>query len=253
MPEARSPAAGPDGEASPRAPGPGRAERNFSGAGGALSGEGASGSSIVTEAVSTLGGVMDAGSQAGEAGAHRLAAFEELLGRHLRNIYRVAFRLAGNADDAEDLMQEAVAEAFRAFDRYQPGTYFDRWVYRIMHRTHIDWIRRRRRRPEVSLDAPAADEGGPLLGRFGDTQADPQHLTETADLDGPIQAALDALPPEFRTVVVLADIEGLSYDEIAAAVVCPVGTVRSRLHRAREALRVALRPWLAGRKGGAQR
>ena len=242
-----------DGEAFPSdAAGAGGAARNLSDAGSALSGEAASGSAVVTEAVSTLGGVMEAGSGAGEAGAHRLAAFELLLDRYLRNIYRVAYRLAGNADDAEDLMQEAVAEAFRAFDRYQPGTYFDRWVYRIMHRTHIDWIRRRRRRPEVSLDAPAAADGGPLLARFGDTQADPQHLTETGDLDGPIQAALDALPPEFRTVVVLADIEGLSYDEIAAAVACPVGTVRSRLHRAREALRVALRPHVAGRNGGAR-
>ena len=200
----------------------------------------------MAEAVSALGGVMDAGAPAAEGGAHRLAAFEELLGRHLRSIYRVAYRIAGNADDAEDLMQEAVAEAFRAFDRYQPGTYFDRWVYRIMHRTHIDWIRRRGRRPEVSYDAPAGADGHPLLTRLGDTEADPQHLTEARDLDGPIQAALDGLPPEYRTVVVLADIEGLSYDEIAALAACPVGTVRSRLHRARDALRSALRPYLKG-------
>jgi RNA polymerase sigma-70 factor (ECF subfamily) len=202
----------------------------------------------MAEAVSTLGGVLEAAAPAAPAGAHRLAAFEELFSRHMRSIYRVAYRLAGNADDAEDLMQEAVAEAFRAFDRYQPGTYFDRWVYRIMHRTHIDWLRRRGRRPEVSLDAPTSADGDPLLARFGDAEADPQHLTEARDLEGPIQAALDALPPEFRMVVVLADIEGLSYDEIAAAAACPVGTVRSRLHRAREALREALRPRLGGRK-----
>lgn len=199
----------------------------------------------VTEAVSALS-ALHAGGHAGETGAHRLAAFEELLTRHMRSIYRVAYRLAGNADDAEDLMQEAVAEAFRAFDRYQPGTYFDRWVYRIMHRTHIDWIRRRGRRPEVSFDAPASPDGDPLLARLGDTGSDPQHLAEMRDLDGPIQAALESLPAEFRTVVVLADIEGLSYDEIAAVAACPVGTVRSRLHRAREALRTALRPYFRG-------
>ncbi len=220
---------------------------NFRNDGDALQKETVSGGPDVAEAVSALSGVVDAGSRAGESGVHRLAAFEELLSNHLRSIYRVAYRLAGNADDAEDLMQEAVAEAFRAFDRYQPGTYFDRWVYRIMHRTHIDWIRRRGRRPEVSFDAPTGPEGDPLLARLGDSEADPQHLTEMRDLDGPIQAALDSLPPEFRTVVVLADIEGLSYDEIAAAAACPVGTVRSRLHRAREALREALRPYLMGR------
>jgi RNA polymerase sigma-70 factor (ECF subfamily) len=199
----------------------------------------------VTEAVSALD-VGRGAVQGAEGSAHQLAAFEELLTRHLRSIYRVAYRLAGNADDAEDLMQEAVAEAFRAFDRYEPGTYFDRWVYRIMHRTHIDWIRRRGRRPEVSFDAPATPDGDPLLSRLGDDDADPQRLTEIRDLDGPIQAAIDNLPPEFRTVVVLADIEGLSYDEIAAVAACPVGTVRSRLHRAREALRAALRPYLTG-------
>ena len=223
-------------------------EGNFRDAGDATFKETVSGGSEMAEAVSALGGVLEAAAPAVQVGAHRLAAFEELLGRHMRSIYRVAYRLAGNADDAEDLMQEAVAEAFRAFDRYQPGTYFDRWVYRIMRRTHIDWLRRRGRRPEVSLDAPTAGDGDPLLARFGDVEADPQHLTEARDLDGPIQAALDGLPPEFRTVVVLADIEGLSYDEIAAAAACPVGTVRSRLHRAREALRDALRPYLSRRK-----
>lgn len=219
--------------------------RNFLDAGDAHDKETVAGGPDVTEAVSALSGLVDAGAQA-QSGAHRLAAFEELLGRHMRSIYRVAYRLAGNADDAEDLMQEAVAEAFRAFDRYQPGTYFDRWVYRIMHRTHIDWIRRRGRRPEVSFDAPATPGGDPLLARLGDAEADPQRLTEVRGLDGPVQAALDSLPPEFRTVVVLADIEGLSYDEIAAMAACPVGTVRSRLHRAREALRTALRPYLMG-------
>ena len=180
--------------------------------------------------------------------AHRLAAFEDLLERHLRRIYRVAYRLTGNPDDAEDLAQDAVVEAFRAFDRYQPGTYFDRWVCRIMTRTHIDNVRRRRRRPEVSLDAPLRPGGEPRLALLGDVQDDPQHLTEVADLDGAVQAALDALPPEFRAAVVLADVEGLSYDEVAAAVGCPVGTVRSRLHRARELLRRALRPHLTGRR-----
>ncbi|HEX4835615.1 MAG TPA: sigma-70 family RNA polymerase sigma factor [bacterium] len=206
----------------------------------------------MAEAASTLerlAGVMGATAGAPEhAGARRLAAFEELLQRHLRRIYRVAYRLTGNPDDAEDLSQEAIVEAFRAFDRYQPGTYFDRWVCRIMTRTHIDRVRRRRLHPEVSLDAPLTPGGDPRVMFLGDVRDDPQHLTEVTDLDGPVQTALDALPAEFRTTVVLADVEGLSYDEVAAAVGCPVGTVRSRLHRARGMLRNALRPHLTGRK-----
>lgn len=196
-----------------------------------------------------LDGVMGATPGASRDGRARLAAFEELLRRHLRSIYRVAFRLAGNHADAEDLAQEAIVEAFRAFDRYQPGTFFDRWLYRIMTRTHIDRVRRRLRRPEVSLDAPVNPEGDPRVTLVGDTRDDPQQQMENTDLDGAIQAALDALPEEFRTVVILADIEGLSYDEVAAAAGCPVGTVRSRLHRAREMLRKTLRPHLMGRRG----
>lgn len=200
--------------------------------------------------VEGLSGVMGQAPGAAEQNsAHRLAAFEELLQRHLRRIYRVAVRLAGNHDDAEDLAQEAIVEAFRAFDRYQPGTYFDRWLYRIMTRTHIDRVRRRQRRPEISLDAPVNHEGDPLMTLVGDSRDDPQHQMELTDLDGTIQAALDALPEEFRTAIILADIEGLSYDEVAAAAGCPVGTVRSRLHRARDMLRKALPPHVRGRRG----
>jgi len=180
--------------------------------------------------------------------AHRLAAFEELVLRHQTQIYRVAYRLTGNHNDAEDLAQEAIVEAFRAFERYQPGTYFDRWLYRIMSRTYIDTVRRRNRRPVISLDAPMGGEGDPLVTVMGDSSQDPQQMTETFDLDGVVQVALDGLPQEFRTAVVLADIEGLSYDEVAQALRCPVGTVRSRLHRARQMLREALGPHLGARR-----
>jgi RNA polymerase sigma-70 factor, ECF subfamily len=206
----------------------------------------------MVQAVSTLEGferVMATGAGGSEHdGTYRLAAFEELLKRHLRSIYRVAHRLSGNADDAEDLAQEAIVEAFRAFDRYQPGTYFDRWLYRIMTRTHIDRVRRRGRRPEISLESPLGAEGEPLMSIIGDQRDDPQFLIEQTALDGTVQTALDGLPPEFRTAVILADIEGLSYDEVAAALGCPIGTVRSRLHRAREMLRTVLRAYL-GRGG----
>jgi RNA polymerase sigma-70 factor (ECF subfamily) len=206
----------------------------------------------MAEAVSfagSLAGVMGAMPDAASEGtAHRLAAFEELVQRHQTKIYRVAYRLTGNHNDAEDLAQEAILEAFRAFDRYQPGTYFDRWLYRIMSRTFIDTVRQRNRRPVVSLDAPVNPEGDPLVNLLGDSSQDPQQITEAMDLDGAIQVALDGLPQEFRTAVVLVDIEGLSYDEVANALRCPVGTVRSRLHRARQMLREALGPHLGARR-----
>ena len=205
----------------------------------------------MAEAVSSLvlGGMTVSPDAAEPRTAHRLAAFEELVLRHQSQIYRVAYRLAGNHDDAEDLAQEAIIEAFRAFDRYQPGTYFDRWLFRIMSRTYIDTVRRRNRRSTVSLDAPMGPGGDPLVTVMGDSKEDPQQMTEAVDLDGTVQAALDRLPEEFRTAVVLADIEGLPYDEVANVLRCPVGTVRSRLHRARQMLREALGPHLGGRRG----
>jgi len=221
------------------------------------------GGQAMAEAVSVVGGAASMTSPFPPAGdtddapvsipevdrpAYRLAAFEELVQRHQTQIYRVAYRFTGNHDDAEDLAQEAIVEAFRAFDRYQPGTYFDRWLYRIMSRTFIDTVRRRR--PVLSLDAPMSVGGDSLTTVLGDSSQDPQQLTETVDLDGAIQSALDRLPEEFRAAVVLADIEGLSYDEVAVALRCPVGTVRSRLHRARQMLRAALGPHRgAGREG----
>jgi len=223
------------------------------------------GGQAMADAVSVVGGVASMTSPFPPAGdtedgpvsvpeadrpAYRLAAFEELVQRHQTQIYRVAYRFTGNHDDAEDLAQEAIVEAFRAFDRYEPGTFFDRWLYRIMSRTYIDLVRRRNRRPFLSLDAPMGAEGDPLSSVLGDSSQDPQRLTEILDLDGMIQSALDRLPEEFRAAVVLADIEGLSYDEVAAALRCPVGTVRSRLHRARQMLRAALGPHLAARREG---
>ncbi|HKV43736.1 MAG TPA: sigma-70 family RNA polymerase sigma factor [bacterium] len=213
----------------------------------------------MAEVLSVLGGPEGMTSPFGDRGAvrggdepssvHRLAAFEELVQRHQGQIYRVAYRLTGNHDDAEDLAQEAIVEAFRAFDRYQPGTYFDRWLYRIMSRTYIDTVRRRNRRPMVSLDAPIGGAGGPLVMLMGDSRDDPQQRTEATDLEGTIQAALDRLPEEFRTAIVLADIEGLSYDEVAHALRCPVGTVRSRLHRARQTLRDTIGSHVSARRG----
>lgn len=171
----------------------------------------------------------------------RWAEFEALLREHQDRLYSMAYRLSGNPDDAQDLLQQSLIEAYTAFDRFETGTRFDRWVYRIMYHSFLDLVRRRPRFQLLSLDAAWDDEDG---NRGAHDVPDSRGGPETALLDGvlsePLQRALDSLPPEFRAVVVLADVQELSYVEVARVLRCPVGTVRSRLHRARALLRRAL-------------
>lgn len=163
-------------------------------------------------------------------------SFAELLAAHWEHAYRFAYYLTGNAPDSEDLLQQAAEEAFRAFHRFQPGTRFDRWLFRIMHNSFVDRLRRERRRKIFSLD----DVSGSAVM---DPTAGPSEVAEGA-LDGPVLRALRALPPDARAVVALVDIQGLPYDAAAEILRCPIGTVRSRLHRARLALREWLRPYV---------
>jgi RNA polymerase sigma-70 factor (ECF subfamily) len=171
----------------------------------------------------------------------RWEPFEALLRRHQDRLYAMAYRLAGNHDDAQDLLQQSLIEAYSAFDRFESGTRFDRWVYRIMYHSFLDIVRKRPRFSLLSLDAPWDDEEG---NSGAHDVPDGRGGPETRLLDGilsePLQRALDALPAEFRAVVVLADMQDLSYEEVARALGCPVGTVRSRLHRARGLMRRAL-------------
>ena len=167
--------------------------------------------------------------------------FETLLRQHQDRLYAMAYRLSGNPDDAQDLLQQSLIEAYTAFDRFEAGTRFDRWVYRIMYHSFLDLVRRRPRFQLLSLDTPWDDEDGSRAAHdVPDSRGGPETLLLDHLLSEPLQRALDALPPEFRAVVVLADMQGLSYEEVARALGCPVGTVRSRLHRARALLRRAL-------------
>jgi RNA polymerase sigma-70 factor, ECF subfamily len=171
----------------------------------------------------------------------RWEQFEALLRQHQDRLYAMAYRLTGNPDDAQDLLQQSLIEAYTAFDRFEAGTRFDRWVYRIMYHSFLDLVRRRPRFQLLSLDAPWDDDDANRAAHdVPDSRGGPESLLMEDVLSEPLQRALDALPPEFRAVVVLADMQELSYEEVARALGCPVGTVRSRLHRARALLRRAL-------------
>ncbi|MDQ3463622.1 MAG: RNA polymerase sigma factor SigE [Actinomycetota bacterium] len=158
-------------------------------------------------------------------------SWDEVVRQHSARVYRLAYRLSGNPQDAEDLTQETFVRVFRSLANYQPGT-FEGWLHRITTNLFLDLVRRRQR---IRFDALPED-----TERMPGSAPSPEQVYADTYLDPQIQNALDALPPDFRVAVVLCDIEGLTYEEIAATLGIKLGTVRSRIHRGRVQLREAL-------------
>jgi len=170
-------------------------------------------------------------------------AFDELVHRHHKQAYNIAYRMTGNHTDAEDLTQEAFIRAFRFFGQYRRELPFENWLYRIMSNVFVDMLRRRPKAHLRSLDQPVQTEDGEAMMEIADTAPTPEESVLSHELDARIQSALMTMPEEFRLAVVYADIEGLSYEEIADAMRCSIGTVRSRLHRGRKILRERLKSY----------
>src|SRR5580704_8582988 len=159
-------------------------------------------------------------------------SWDEVVRDHSARVYRLAYRLTGNVPDAEDLTQEVFVRVFRSLSSYTPGT-FEGWLHRITTNLFLDMARRRQRIRFEGLGDDAA-------GRLSGDEPTPAQAFDARHLDGDVQQALAALAPEYRAAVVLCDIEGLSYEEVASTLGVKLGTVRSRIHRGRAQLRVAL-------------
>ena len=178
------------------------------------------------EIVDTRGATPDAAS------SWTPPTWEEIVREHSARVYRLAYRLTGNSHDAEDLTQEVFVRVFRSLSSYTPGT-FEGWLHRITTNLFLDMARRRQR---IRFEGLGDDTAQRLRG----DEPTPAQAFDERHLDGDIQAALKALAPEYRAAVVLCDIEGLSYEEIADTLGVKLGTVRSRIHRGRAQLRTAL-------------
>lgn len=163
---------------------------------------------------------------------HPVPSWEEVARDHGSRIYNYAYRLTGDPDDASDLMQDVLLRVRRGLAGYTPGS-FEGWLWRITRNAFIDDVRRRKRRPTTPL--PDEDRSA-LLGH----EPEPEEVLAESRLSEGVQQALLDLPYDFREAVVMCDIVGLRYDEIAEAVGVPVGTVRSRIHRGRKMLREML-------------
>ncbi len=168
--------------------------------------------------------------------------FTRLMERTQRQAYNMAYRMTGNRDDAEDLTQEAYLRAYRSFATYNRQLPFESWFFRILSNLFIDLLRRRPKQKPLSLDQPMGDDDGDdnLLMQIQDDTANPERNLMEQVMDEKLQGALATLPETFRTAVLLCDVEGLSYEEIAARMNSSIGTVRSRIHRGRLLLRQAM-------------
>ena len=166
-----------------------------------------------------------------EEGTLEVPSWEEVARTHGRFIYTVAYRLTGNHDEAQDLVQEVLLRVRRGLASYRPGS-MEAWLSRITTNAFLDEVRRKKRRPlEVVPDLPERVTG---------TDQEPLDVLDMSRLPDHIQTALKSLPVEFRSAVVLCDVVGLNYQEIAESLDVPVGTVRSRIHRGRAQLRAML-------------
>jgi RNA polymerase sigma-70 factor (ECF subfamily) len=171
-----------------------------------------------------------------------LTAFNRLVLAYQSMAYNVAYRIMGDLPSAEDATQEAFISAYRGIKRFRGGS-FRAWLMRIVTNACYDELRRRKRRPQISFNAlaPESDSVEPEgLDILGTDSENPEFETYQGELAEAIQDCINRLPPEFRTVLVLVDVQGYAYQEASSVIERPVGTVKSRLARARERMRNCL-------------
>lgn len=176
----------------------------------------------------------------------RYAEFEKEAVPHMDSVYNFALRLTGNEDDADDLVQETYMKAFRFFDKFESGTNCKAWLFRILKNSFINDYRKQTKEPN-KVDYEDVQN---FYENIKSDEVDSRHYELDAFsnlLDDDVSKAIAKLPEDFRTVIILNDIEGFTYEEIADFVDIPVGTVRSRLHRARKMLYVQLFDYAKGR------
>ncbi len=161
--------------------------------------------------------------------------FEKEVIPHTNSLYNFAFQMTGDSDEANDLVQETLIKAFRFFDKFERGTNIKGWLFRILKNSFINEFRKGIR----GANRVDYDDVQNFYESVSESEIKTKHFEDDAFnqlLDDDISSALEKLPEDFRTVIILNDLEGFSYEEIADFIDCPVGTVRSRLHRARKML-----------------
>ena len=162
-------------------------------------------------------------------------AFETLVLEYEKNVYNIALRMTGNSEDAADMTQEAFIKAYNSLQSFRGDSKFSVWLYRIVSNVCLDFLRSKNRRPTVSLSVED-DDGEDAQLDVADESQSPELLLDRKLTRDSVRRGLDSLPPDYRQILLLREIQGLSYDEIAQALSLEVGTVKSRIFRARKRL-----------------
>lgn len=177
------------------------------------------------------------------------SAFDLLVRKYQHKVVKLVLRYVRNPAEAEDIAQEAFIKAYRALPQFRGDSAFYTWMYRIAINTAKNSLASRDRSPiAYDLDLTDPEESHSVQSRLQDPDT-PEGMALTEEIRGIVNSAIDALPEELKTAIVLRELDGLSYEEIAAAMECPVGTVRSRIFRAREAIDKRLREVFEGGLG----
>jgi RNA polymerase sigma-70 factor (ECF subfamily) len=171
------------------------------------------------------------------ARAGDVAAFETLISQYERKVYNLAYRLTGNHEDASDMAQEAFIRVFQKLPEFRGDSSFSTWLFRIASNACLDEIRKRKRHRTVSLDNPYETDEGEMSRQYADAADGPEEIIDRQETQAMVQACINALDEEYRVVVVLRDIKGYAYNEIAEMLGLNLGTVKSRLNRARAAIK----------------
>ncbi|MDQ2085267.1 sigma-70 family RNA polymerase sigma factor [Herbivorax sp. ANBcel31] len=176
-----------------------------------------------------------------QAKSGSIEAFEQLIEKCQKKVFNIAFKMMGNYEDASELAQEAFIKAYKSIKKFKGDSLFSTWIYRITTNVCLDELRKRKNKKVISLDEYIKYDGEEIKRQVKDESPGPEKVFEKREIKNIMKKCIDSLPIEYKTVVVLRDIQGFSYEEIAKIIKCPEGTVKSRINRARKALKDILK------------
>lgn len=170
-----------------------------------------------------------------------IEAFEELIEAYQKKVFNIAFRMIGNYDDASELAQEVFIKIFKGIKSFKEESTFSTWVYKITTNVCLDELRKTRNKKSISLDEELKLDDGEVQIQIVDQRPSPETLFEQKEIKKTVKKAIDNLSHEHRIVIILRELNGLNYEEIAKILKCPVGTVKSRINRAKQELKEILK------------